>query len=246
LKLENKVSLITGAAQGIGRAIALRFAREGSEIAAWDLDGSGLESLGSEIEKTGRKFLGLRVDVSHSVDVKKATENVLDVFSRIDILLNNAGITRDNLIIRMSDSDWDAVMNVNLRGVFNTTRAVSKVMLKQKSGRIVNISSIIGLAGNAGQSNYAASKGGINSFTKSVAKELASRGITVNAIAPGFIDTRMTQSLPLEARERYVQSIPLRRMGTAEDVADLALFLVSDQASYITGETVRVDGGLAM
>ncbi len=244
--LKDRVSLITGAAQGIGRAIALRFAHEGSEIAAWDVDGAGLESLGSEIKKIGRKYLGLRVDVSDSGDVKKATENVLDEFSRIDILLNNAGITRDNLIIRMSDSDWDAVLNVNLKGVFNTTRAVSKVMLKQKSGRIVNISSVIGLSGNAGQSNYAASKGGINSFTKSVAKELASRGITVNAIAPGFIDTRMTQSLPAEARERYVQSIPLRRMGSVDDVADLALFLASDRASYITGETIRVDGGLAM
>ncbi|MFQ5906342.1 MAG: 3-oxoacyl-[acyl-carrier-protein] reductase [bacterium] len=246
MTLEKKVAVVTGAARGIGRETAARFARAGADVAAWDIDIEELKSLGSEVEDTGRKFLGLEVDVSDFEQVKKAVENVLDGFSRIDILLNNAGITRDNLIIRMSDLDWDSVIDVNLKGVFNCTRAVARVMLKQRSGRIINISSVIGIFGNAGQSNYAASKGGIISFTKSIAKELASRGITVNAIAPGFIDTGMTRSLPDEIAERYVETIPLRRMGTVEDVAETALFLASEQASYITGETIRVDGGLAM
>ena len=246
MRLEEKVSVVTGAAKGIGREIALRFAQEGADVAAWDVKTDEMESLKTEIEGKGRRFLGLQVDVSDFDTVKTAVENVLDGFSRIDILINNAGITRDNLIIRMSEVDWDSVIDVNLKGVFNCTKAISRVMLKQKSGRIINISSVIGIFGNAGQSNYAASKGGIISFTKSIAKELASRGITVNAIAPGFIDTGMTGLLGDEVREKYLQSVPLRRMGTGKDVAEAALFLASDQASYITGETIRVDGGLAM
>ncbi|TET82307.1 3-oxoacyl-[acyl-carrier-protein] reductase [candidate division TA06 bacterium] len=246
MRLKEKVSVVTGAAKGIGREIALRFAQEGADVAAWDVETDEMESLKTEIEGKGRRFLGLQVDVSDFDTVKTAVENVLDGFSRIDILINNAGITRDNLIIRMSEVDWDSVIDVNLKGVFNCTKAISRVMLKQKSGRIINISSVIGIFGNAGQSNYAASKGGIISFTKSIAKELASRGITVNAIAPGFIDTGMTGLLGDEVREKYLQSVPLRRMGTGKDVAEAALFLASDQASYITGETIRVDGGLAM
>jgi len=246
VRLKEKVSVVTGAAKGIGREIALRFAQEGADVAAWDVETDEMESLKTEIEGKGRRFLGLQVDVSDFDTVKTAVENVLDGFSRIDILINNAGITRDNLIIRMSEVDWDSVIDVNLKGVFNCTKAISRVMLKQKSGRIINISSVIGIFGNAGQSNYAASKGGIISFTKSIAKELASRGITVNAIAPGFIDTGMTGLLGDEVREKYLQSVPLRRMGTGKDVAEAALFLASDQASYITGETIRVDGGLAM
>jgi 3-oxoacyl-[acyl-carrier protein] reductase len=246
LILEGKVTVVTGAAQGIGRELAIRFAQEGSDISAWDVDPDGLSSLGIEVEGMGRKYMGLEVDVRDAEGVKRAVENVLDGFSRIDILLNNAGITRDNLIIRMTDSDWDGVIGVNLKGVFNCTRAVSRIMLKQKSGRIISISSVIGILGNAGQSNYAASKGGIISFTKSVAKELASRGITVNAVAPGFIDTSMTQKLDHKIRESYLESIPLKRMGTIGDVADATLFLASDRASYITGEVLRVDGGLAM
>lgn len=246
MRLEKKILVVTGAARGIGREIALRFAEEGADVAVWDVEMEEMESLKSEIEGRGRRFLGLQVDVSDFDRVKTAVENVLDGFLRIDILVNNAGITRDNLIIRMSDSDWDSVIDVNLKGVFNCTRAVSRVMLKQKSGRIINISSVIGISGNAGQSNYAASKGGIISFTKSIAKELAPRGITVNAIAPGFIDTAMTRSLKPEVKTKYVQSIPLGRMGTGKDVAEAALFLASEQASYITGETIRVDGGLAM
>lgn len=246
MRLKEKVSVVTGAAKGIGREIALRFAQEGADVAAWDVETDEMESLKTEIEGKGRRFLGLQVDVSDFDTVKTAVENVLDGFSRIDILINNAGITRDNLVIRMSEVDWDSVIDVNLKGVFNCTKAISRVMLKQKSGRIINISSVIGIFGNAGQSNYAASKGGIISFTKSIAKELASRGITVNAIAPGFIDTGMTSLLGDEVREKYLQSVPLRRMGTGKDVAEAALFLASDQASYITGETIRVDGGLAM
>ncbi|TET44468.1 3-oxoacyl-[acyl-carrier-protein] reductase [candidate division TA06 bacterium] len=246
MRLKEKVSVVTGAAKGIGREIALRFAQEGADVAAWDVETDEMESLKTEIEGKGRRFLGLQVDVSDFDTVKTAVENVLDGFSRIDILINNAGITRDNLIIRMSEVDWDSVIDVNLKGVFNCTKAISRVMLKQKSGRIINISSVIGIFGNAGQSNYAASKGGIISFTKSIAKELAFRGITVNAIAPGFIDTGMTGLLGDEVREKYLQSVPLRRMGTGKDVAEAALFLASDQASYITGETIRVDGGLAM
>jgi len=246
VKLKDKVLVVTGAARGIGREIAIRFAQEGADVAAWDVETNEMESLKAEIEGRGRRFLGLQVDVSDFDTVKTSVENVLDGFSRIDILINNAGITRDNLLIRMSDADWDSVIEVNLKGVFNCTKAVSRVMLKQKSGRIINISSVIGIFGNAGQSNYAASKGGIISFTKSIAKELAPRGITVNAIAPGFIDTGMTQSLADEVKEKYLQSIPLRRMGTGEDVAEAAVFLASERASYITGETIRVDGGLAM
>lgn len=246
MKLKDKVLVVTGAARGIGREIAIRFAQEGADVAAWDVETNEMESLKAEIEGRGRRFLGLQVDVSDFDTVKTSVENVLDGFSRIDILINNAGITRDNLLIRMSDADWDSVIEVNLKGVFNCTKAVSRVMLKQKSGRIINISSVIGIFGNAGQSNYAASKGGIISFTKSIAKELAPRGITVNAIAPGFIDTGMTQSLADEVKEKYLQSIPLRRMGTGEDVAEAAVFLASERASYITGETIRVDGGLAM
>jgi len=244
--LKDRVTIVTGAAQGIGREIALRFAREGSDISAWDVDLEGIGSLGAEVKALGTRYMGLSVNVTDADSVKRAVQNVLDGFSRIDILLNNAGITRDNLVIRMTDSDWDAVIDVNLKGVFNCTKAVSRVMLKQRSGRIINISSVIGILGNAGQSNYAASKGGIISFTKSVARELASRGITVNAIAPGFIDTSMTRKLTDDVKEIYIQSIPLKRIGTAGDVADAALFLASDRASYITGEILKVDGGLAM
>lgn len=246
MRLKDKILVVTGAAQGIGREIALSFAQEGADVVAWDIETEGIDSLRAEVEGMGRRFLGLQVDVSDFDTVRTSVENVLDGFSRIDILINNAGITRDNLIIRMSDADWDSVIEVNLKGVFNCTKAVSRVMLKQKSGRIINISSVIGIFGNAGQSNYAASKGGIISFTKSIAKELAPRGITVNAIAPGFIDTGMTHSLADEVKEKYLQSIPLRRIGTGEDVAEVALFLASEHASYITGETIRVDGGLAM
>lgn len=246
MRLKEKVLVVTGAAKGIGREIALSFAQEGADVVAWDVETEGIDSLKAEVEGKGRRFLGLQVDVCDFDAVKTSVENVLDGFSRIDILVNNAGITRDNLIIRMSDADWDSVIEVNLKGVFNCTKAVSRVMLKQRSGRIINISSVIGIFGNAGQSNYAASKGGIISFTKSIAKELAPRGITVNAIAPGFIDTGMTRSLAGEVKEKYLESIPLRRIGTGEDVAEAALFLASDHSSYITGETIRVDGGLAM
>jgi 3-oxoacyl-[acyl-carrier protein] reductase len=246
LRLKKRVSIITGASRGIGREIAVTFAKEGSDIAAWDVELHGMETLKSEIEGMGRKFLSCEVDVARFDSVTSAVENVLDGFSRIDILVNNAGITRDNLLIRMSDSDWDSVINVNLKGVFNCTKAVSRVMLKQKNGRIVNISSVIGISGNAGQSNYAASKGGIISFTKSAAKELASRGITVNAIAPGFIETAMTESLQGAVKEKYLETIPLKRAGTVRDVAQAALFLASEEASYVTGEILRVDGGLAM
>jgi 3-oxoacyl-[acyl-carrier protein] reductase len=242
--LQGKISIITGGARGIGKAIAARFAQEGSQIALCDVNPDSLESAKKEIEGTGREVLADVVDVTDIVNVQRFVQKVLDKFGKIDILINNAGITRDGLLIRMNDADWNAVLNVNLKGTFNCSKAVAKHMMKQRAGKIVNIASVIGLIGNPGQANYAASKGGVIALTKSVAKELASRNINVNAIAPGFIETDMTVKLPEDVKKEIMKQIPLGAWGSAGDVANTALFLVSDASSYITGQVVQVDGGM--
>lgn len=244
--LENKVAVVTGAGRGIGRAIALRLAGEGAAVACCGRTLANVEAVAAEIGKAGGQAVAYAVDVAAAAPVTETCEKILKEFGRVDVLVNNAGVTRDQLLMRMSDEDWDAVLDTNLKGAFHFTKALTRGMLKQRSGRIINISSIIGLTGNAGQSNYAASKAGLIGFTKSVARELASRGITANAIAPGFIVTDMTEALGDEAREALKARIALGRLGTGEDVANAVLFLASDLAGYVTGQVITVDGGLAM
>ena len=247
MDLNGKISLVTGAGRGIGKEIAMLFAKNGSDLAICDVDENMIAVTGKEIEeKTGRKVLTGKVDVTVFEEVEGFVKKTLDNFNSVDILVNNAGITRDNLIMRMSEAEWDAVINVNLKGAFNCIKAVTRPMMKKRSGKIVNMASIIGVMGNAGQANYAASKGGLIALTKTVGKELGSRNITVNAIAPGFIKTDMTDKLGDEARERLLGLIPLGRMGEASDVAKLALFLASDESSYVTGQVIKVDGGMVM
>ena len=247
MDLKGKVSFVTGAGRGIGREIAMLFAQSGSDLAICDVDADLVAATGKEIEeKTGRKVLTGKVDVTVYEEVDGFVKKTLDNFNAVDILVNNAGITRDNLLMRMSELEWDAVINVNLKGAFNCIKAVSRPMMKKRSGKIVNMASIIGIMGNAGQANYAASKGGLIALTKTVGKELGSRNITVNAIAPGFIKTDMTDKLGDEAKEKLLGHIPLKRMGEAVDVAKLALFLASDESSYITGQVIKVDGGMVM
>jgi len=242
--LKDKVSIITGGARGIGKAIALRLAKEGSHIAICDVNAEVLAAAHKEIQALGVEVLSEAVDVTKTDDVKNFIQKTLDKFGKINILINNAGITRDGLLVRMNEADWDAVLNVNLKGTFNCTKAAAKVMMKQRSGKIVNIASIIGMIGNAGQANYAASKGGVIAFTKSAAKELAPRNINVNAIAPGFIETEMTAKLPEDVKQGIMKLVPMAKWGSAGDVADVAMFLVSDASAYITGQVVRVDGGM--
>jgi len=244
--LQGKAAVVTGAARGIGREIALLFAKEGSDIAICDVNAETLNSTAKEIEALGRSAITGVVDVTKSDQVETFVQKTLDKFKKIDILVNNAGITRDSLLVRMSESDWDLVLAVNLKGAFNCTKSISKIMMKQRDGRIVNIASIIGIMGNAGQANYAASKGGLIAFTKTVAKELASRNVRANAIAPGFIQTDMTAKLSDEVKSEMLKYVPLGKFGTVQDVANLALFLVSDQSSYITGHVIQVDGGMVM
>jgi len=244
--LEGKLALITGGARGIGREIAMLFAKQGANIAICDVNMEEAEKTSKEIESLGRQSLAFKVDVTSSNQVQEMVDKILDKFNKIDILINNAGITKDNLLLRMSEEEWDKVIAVNLKGTFICTKLVSKVMLKQRFGKIVNLASIIGITGNAGQANYAASKAGIIGLTKSVAKELASRSICVNAIAPGFIKTDMTAKLPEDVQKKMLAVIPLARFGEAKDVADLALFLSSESSSYITGQVIQVDGGMVM
>lgn len=246
MSLEDKVSLVTGAARGIGKEIALAFAGEGSNVAICDLSSEELGRVAEEIKSLGRESLSIECDVRNSAQVKKMAKNVLDKFGRIDILINNAGITRDGLLVRMKESDWDDVLTVNLKGTFNCTKAVVPSMMKHRWGRVINIASVVGLIGGVGQANYAASKAGIIGFTKSMAKELASRQITVNAVAPGFIQTDMTAKLPDEQRQKMLSWIPLGRAGAPRDVAGVALFLASEEASYITGQVIQIDGGMAI
>ncbi|MGO9244296.1 MAG: 3-oxoacyl-[acyl-carrier-protein] reductase [Verrucomicrobiia bacterium] len=244
--LENKVVVVTGAGRGIGKAIALRLAGEGATIAACGRTLANVEATASEVAKAGGKATAYTVDVVNSAQVADTCEKILREFERVDVLVNNAGVTRDQLLLRMTDEEWDTVLDTNLKGAFHFTKSVSRAMLKQRSGRIINITSIIGLTGNAGQSNYAASKAGLIGFTKSVARELASRNITANAVAPGFIVTEMTEALGEPARETLKTRIALGRLGAAEDVANVVLFLASDLAAYVTGQVITVDGGLAM
>ena len=246
MPLANQVAIITGGARGIGREIALTFAKAGADVALFDVTPEPLEQTTQELRALGRRAEGVIVDVTDGEQVDEGVSKVLDKLGRLDILINNAGITKDGLIVRMDDAQWDRVLNINLKGTFLCTRAVAKVMLKQRRGRIVSIASIVGLIGNPGQSNYAASKAGIIGMTKAVAKELASRGITCNAIAPGFIKTEMTETLPESAKQHLQDAIPMGALGEPSDVAQAVLFLVSDAARYITGHVLVVDGGLAM
>ncbi len=246
MNFDNKVALITGGARGIGRAIALGFAREGADIVVADVNLQEAEKTAKEIELLGRKSLALEMDVTDYAKVEEGLNKILDKLGKVDILVNNAGITKDNLLLRMSQLEWDAVINVNLKGTFNCIRAVARSMIKQRSGRIINIASIIGITGNPGQANYSASKAGIIALTKTAAKELASRNINVNAVAPGFIQTEMTAKLSDELKEKMKEAIPLNKFGSSEDISSVCLFLAGEGSSYITGQTIVVDGGMVM
>src|SRR6266542_6437305 len=247
MRFENQVAVVTGAGRGIGHAIALRLAREGARVASVSRTEANAQKTADEINAsrpdTAKAYA---VDVSNHAEVQKVGEQILTDFGRADILVNNAGVTRDTLSMRMSPEDWDFVLNTNLKGAFNFVKAVQRAMVKQRSGRIINISSVIGIIGNAGQTNYAASKAGLIGFTKSLAKELASRSITVNAIAPGYVTTALTDVLSDEYRAAAVKATPMGRLGTPEDIAHAVAFLVSDQASFITGQVLSVDGGMVM
>ena len=245
--LEGKTALITGAARGIGKAIALRFAAEGANIAFTDLviDENGLATQ-AEIEALGVKAKGYASNAADFNQTKEVVAEVAKDFGSIDILVNNAGITKDGLMMRMTEGQWDAVINVNLKSAFNFINAVLPIMLRQRSGSIINMASVVGVHGNAGQSNYAASKAGLIALAKSIAQEVGSRGIRANAIAPGFIETAMTAQLPDAVRDEWKKKIPLRRGGQVEDIANLAIFLATDLSSYVTGQVIQVDGGMNM
>ena len=245
--LDGRHALVTGASRGIGRAVALAFAAEGASVALnFAGNVAAAEAVRAEIESAGGKAILVPADVSDENAVEDMVKTVTEAFGSIDILVNNAGITRDGLLLRMKEEDWDAVLNTNLKGVFLCTKAVSKFMMKKRYGRIVNMASVVGVTGNASQANYAAAKAGVIGFTKAMAKELASRGITVNAIAPGFIRSDMTDVWPDKVKEAMLAEIPLGRAGEPADVAKAALFLASDQAAYITGQVLTVDGGMVM
>ena len=247
MNLTGKVALVTGASRGIGQATAIDLAKAGADIV---VNFIGKEAVAQEtveaIEALGRKAIKIKADVGNADDVQAMVDEAIAAFGHIDILVNNAGITRDGLLIRMKDSDWDDVLNINLKGVYLVTKAVAKLMVKQRAGRIINMTSVSGVTGNVGQANYAAAKAGVIGFTKTCAKELAARGITVNAVAPGFIETAMTDVLPEKIKEGIAATVPFGRMGQPEEIASVVTFLASDFASYITGQVLNVDGGMVM
>ncbi|KAB8138704.1 3-oxoacyl-[acyl-carrier-protein] reductase [Gracilibacillus oryzae] len=245
--LDGKVALITGASRGIGRSIALNYARNGAKVAVnYAGNEAKAQAVVDEITSLGGDAIKIQANISKEDEVKAMVKEVIQTFGKLDILVNNAGITRDNLIMRMSEADFDEVININLKGVFLCTKAVTRQMMKQKSGRIINVSSVVGVSGNPGQANYVSAKAGVIGLTKTTAKELAMRSILVNAIAPGFIETDMTDQLTEEQKEQMLALIPLQKLGKAEDVANVALFLASEQSNYVTGQTIQVDGGMVM
>ncbi len=246
LRLHDRVAIITGGAQGIGRAIGLLLAQNGARIVIADINDKQAEETAQEIALLGRKSLAVKVDVSNFSEAENLGKTVFDAFGQIDILVNNAGITRDGFFLRMKEEEWDAVIAVNLKSVFNCSKAVIRYMGKQRGGKIISVASVVGQIGNIGQANYAASKAGIIGFTKTLAREFASRGIMVNAVAPGFIETDMTRTLPEKVREGFISNIPLGRMGTPGEIAEAVLFLATDASNYITGQVINVNGGLYM
>jgi len=246
MSLQGRTAIVTGAAQGIGRAIAEALAQAGADIAVADLDPSRSAETVAAVENIGRKALNLKVNVADAGETKSMVEQVLKAWGKVDILVNNAGITRDGLLLRMKEEDWNLVLQINLNGTFNCTKAVLQPMTKQRYGRIVNIASIVGVIGNAGQANYSASKAAVIGFTKTVGREYASRNVTVNAVAPGFIDTAMTHGLSADVKDTLLKQIPLGRLGTPADIAAAVRFLVSGEAAYITGHVLHVNGGMLM
>lgn len=245
-RFENKTALVTGSARGIGKAIAYRLGTEGAKVVISDVLIDLASATAEEFRRAGFESHAVKADVTKADDVASLVEETVTRFGTLDIVVNNAGITRDTLLLRMSEADWDLVLNINLKGAFLMTQAAAKVMIKQRSGRIINISSVVGRMGNAGQANYASSKAGLLGLTKSAAKELASRGITVNAVAPGYIATEMTEKLSDAAKEAFLNNIPLKRPGTPDDIAGVVAFLASEDAAYLTGQVIGVDGGLLM
>src|ERR1035437_98777 len=244
--VSGRTAVVTGGAQGIGEAISMTLAKEGANIAVIDVNLEKAQVTAENLKKLGVEAEAYKADVSNNAEVEAVVDKIVDRFKKIDILVNNAGVTRDNLLVRMTEQEWDLVIAINLKGTFNFTQKVGKVMMKQRLGTIINISSVIGLMGNAGQTNYAATKAGVIGITKSVAKELARRNVRVNAICPGYIQSAMTEKLTEDVKAKMLAFIPTGTMGTPQDVANIALFLASDMSNYVTGETIRVDGGMAM